>query len=71
MIGSDDISITLPQANLVVGVNESGSLIVGHNPLPDLKFSSFSKKFIAGASGSGGDVKALLQTEDGEEWELV
>ena len=71
MIGSDDISITLPQTNLVVGVNEFGSLIVGHNPLSDLKFSSFSKKFIAGASGSGGDVKALFQTEDGEEWELV
>jgi len=33
MIGSDDISITLPQTNLVVGVNGFGSLIVGHNPL--------------------------------------
>jgi len=71
MIGSDDISITLPQTNLVIGVNELGSLIVGNNPLPDLKFSSFGKKFIAGASGAGGDVKALFETEDGEEWELV
>ena len=75
MIGSDDISITLPQTNLVVGVNEVGSLIVGQNPLPDLKFSSFGKKlmgFIAGASGSGGgDAKALFKTEGGEEWELV
>lgn len=71
MIGSDDISITLPQTNLVVGVNEFGSLIVGHNALPDLNFSSFGNKFIAGASGSGGNVKALFQTEDGEAWELV
>jgi hypothetical protein len=70
MIGSDDISITLPQTNLVVGVNGSGGLIVGHDLLPGLKFSSFGKKFIAGAR-SAGDVKALFQTEDGEEWELV
>ena len=72
MIGSDEITITRSGANLSVGVRENGlgSLIVGHNPLSGLKFSSFENKFMAVSYGLS-DMKTLIHTEDGEEWELI
>ncbi|KAG1728684.1 hypothetical protein EDB19DRAFT_1913725 [Suillus lakei] len=76
MIGSDEISITLPSVNLPINIDENGQVIVSRTPRPGLKFCDLLDGFCAGPAlydkdGKSLDLRELIQTADGEEWELV
>ncbi|KAG2139857.1 uncharacterized protein EDB93DRAFT_1252979 [Suillus bovinus] len=74
IIGSDNIAITLTTVNLSVNVNATtGQVILSPAPLSGLTFSALLSNFIVGPSlvENGENVKELLYTENGEQWELV
>ncbi|KAG1721755.1 hypothetical protein EDB19DRAFT_1917117 [Suillus lakei] len=78
MIGSDEISITLPSVNLPINVDENGQVVVSQTPQSGLRFGDLLDGFCAGPTlydkdGKSLDLKELIKTAvaDGEEWELV
>ncbi|KAG1854457.1 hypothetical protein DFJ58DRAFT_841372 [Suillus subalutaceus] len=76
IVGSDEIGITLTTANLSVNIiDTTGQVILSSAPKSGLKFSSLLGKFNVGSTlykdSQGSDMKELIYTDDGEEWELV
>ncbi|KAG2139854.1 uncharacterized protein EDB93DRAFT_1090063 [Suillus bovinus] len=74
MIGSDNIAIALTTVNLSVNVNTvTGQVILSPAPLSGLTFSALLSNFMVGPSlvENGENVKELLYTENGEQWELA
>lgn len=74
IINSDEIAITLASANLSINVNATtGQVILSATPQSGLTFSDLLGYFTVGSSLSLNDenLKELLYTEHGEEWELA
>ncbi|KAG2094846.1 uncharacterized protein F5147DRAFT_778875 [Suillus discolor] len=73
MIGSDEIVIKLTTADLSVNVNATTAQVILSLAPSELTFSTLLTNFTVGSSlsVSGENVKKLLYTENGEEWELA
>ncbi|KAG2050491.1 hypothetical protein BDR06DRAFT_1023193 [Suillus hirtellus] len=74
MIGADNITITLTTFDLSVNINSTtAQVILSLAPLTGLTFSTLLTNFTVGPSlfVDGENVKELLYTEKGEEWELA
>ncbi|KAG1852443.1 hypothetical protein DFJ58DRAFT_791039 [Suillus subalutaceus] len=72
IIGSDQIAITLTTVDMSINVvTSTGQVIVSTAPMSGLKFSDLLNKFTTGATDQSLDMRELIYTDDGEEWELA